>query len=46
MIVYNKERSNGDLTSNPNDGVTFCNDVFYEFGNSFVVGMDKDGRLN
>lgn len=46
MLVFNKERSNGDLVSEPNDGVTFCNNVFYNFGNTFVVGMDKDGKLN
>lgn len=43
MLVYNKETSNG---TGPNDGVRFCDNNLYTYGNAFVVGMDKDGNLN
>lgn len=44
-LLYNMETKQGDLTSRPNDGVMFCNGTFVEFGNSFVVGVDRDGNM-
>ena len=43
FLNYNLEKETGD---GANDGVTLCNGYHYTYGNSFVVGMDKDGNLN
>ena len=43
MILYNKETENG---TGPEDGIRFCNNTLYNYGNAFVVGMDKDGVLH
>ena len=43
FLVYTKETSNG---TGPDDGVRMCNNVLYNYGDTFVVGMDRDGNLN
>ena len=42
MLVYNKETSNG---TGPNDGIILCNNHLYNYGNAFVVGVDRDGNF-
>lgn len=39
MLVFKLELKNGD---GPNDGVVLCNNALYTYGESFVVGFNRD----
>lgn len=42
FLVFSLESRNGDSS---NDGITLCDGRVFNYGNSFVVGVDRDGNF-